>query len=375
MYKRQQSDLSTFAIIVAASLVIIFSANIKPKDVFLAGFISLISLFLLLIPIAYRADRVLSVINPEQASDLHHKNQALISIGSGGLNGSGLGLSAQKFGFVPEAMSDSIFTIYAEELGFLGCAFLIFILMFFTFYTFSIAKKSTPFPKLMAIGIGTWIVVQSFINILAMSGLFPISGIPLPFLSYGGTHLVFELIAIGLLLNIARSINKRWELIYTKLMKIILSGGGTGGHIFPLIAVAREIKKQTTSSVNLLYLGPKDKFEECFFKNEKIKTSFCLAGKIRRHGGASTLLRNLIDILFTIPIGTIQAFIKIFFYCPDIIFSKGGYGSIPVVFAGALLGVPIVIHESDTVPGKANQIMSAFAFKVYVCLLYTSRCV
>ncbi len=204
-----QSDLSTFAIIVAASLVIIFSANIKPKDVFLAGFISLISLFLLLIPIAYRADRVLSVINPEQASDLHHKNQALISIGSGGLNGSGLGLSAQKFGFVPEAMSDSIFTIYAEELGFLGCAFLIFILMFFTFYTFSIAKKSTPFPKLMAIGIGTWIVVQSFINILAMSGLFPISGIPLPFLSYGGTHLVFELIAIGLLLNIARSINKR----------------------------------------------------------------------------------------------------------------------------------------------------------------------
>ncbi|MDD2796737.1 MAG: FtsW/RodA/SpoVE family cell cycle protein, partial [Candidatus Pacebacteria bacterium] len=204
-----QSDLSTFAIIVAASLVIIFSANIKPKDVFLAGFISLISLFLLLIPIAYRADRVLSVINPEQASDLHHKNQALISIGSGGLNGSGLGLSAQKFGFVPEAMSDSIFTIYAEELGFLGCAFLIFILMFFTFYIFSIAKKSTPFPKLMAIGIGTWIVVQSFINILAMSGLFPISGIPLPFLSYGGTHLVFELIAIGLLLNIARSINKR----------------------------------------------------------------------------------------------------------------------------------------------------------------------
>jgi cell division protein FtsW len=204
-----QSDLSTFAIIVAASLVIIFSANIKPKDVFLAGFISLISLFLLLIPIAYRVDRVLSVINPEQASDLHHKNQALISIGSGGLNGSGLGLSAQKFGFVPEAMSDSIFTIYAEELGFLGCAFLIFILMFFTFYIFSIAKKSTPFPKLMAIGIGTWIVVQSFINILAMSGLFPISGIPLPFLSYGGTHLVFELIAIGLLLNIARSINKR----------------------------------------------------------------------------------------------------------------------------------------------------------------------
>ncbi|MGI6297150.1 MAG: UDP-N-acetylglucosamine--N-acetylmuramyl-(pentapeptide) pyrophosphoryl-undecaprenol N-acetylglucosamine transferase [Minisyncoccales bacterium] len=149
-------------------------------------------------------------------------------------------------------------------------------------------------------------------------------------------------------------------------MKIILSGGGTGGHIFPLIAVAREIKKQSTNSVDLLYLGPKDKFEECFFKNEEIKTSFCLAGKIRRYGGVSTSFKNLIDILFTIPIGTIQAFIKIFFYCPDIIFSKGGYGSIPVVLAGAFLGVPIVIHESDTVPGKANQIMSAFAFKVYV---------
>jgi cell division protein FtsW len=204
-----QSDLSTFAIIVTASLAIIFSANIKPKDIILAGFASLLGLSFLIITEGYRADRILSIFSPELASDLHHKNQALISIGSGGLNGSGLGLSAQKFGFVPEAMSDSIFTIYAEELGFLGCAFLIFVLISFVFSVFSIAKKSTPFPKLIAIGIGTWIVSQSFINIFAMSGLFPISGIPLPFLSYGGTHLVFELIAIGLLLNIAKSINKK----------------------------------------------------------------------------------------------------------------------------------------------------------------------
>ncbi|MDD4358648.1 MAG: FtsW/RodA/SpoVE family cell cycle protein, partial [Candidatus Pacebacteria bacterium] len=118
-----------------------------------------------------------------------------------------LGLSAQKFGFIPESMSDSIFAIYAEELGFLGCAFLILLLIFFTIYAFSSARKAELFPKLLAIGIATWIIVQSFINIAAMTGLLPISGTPLPFLSYGGTHLIFELIALGLLLNVSKTVN------------------------------------------------------------------------------------------------------------------------------------------------------------------------
>ena len=149
-------------------------------------------------------------------------------------------------------------------------------------------------------------------------------------------------------------------------MKIILAGGGTGGHTFPLIAVLRQIKKHSLNVVDFLYLGPKDKFTHHFFKKEGIETSFCMAGKIRRYCGISTLFKNMGDVLFIIPIGILQAFVKIFFYAPDIIFSKGGYGSLPVVIAGALLGVPIVMHESDVIPGQANKLLSSFAFKIYV---------
>ncbi|MFA7142145.1 MAG: UDP-N-acetylglucosamine--N-acetylmuramyl-(pentapeptide) pyrophosphoryl-undecaprenol N-acetylglucosamine transferase [Candidatus Paceibacterota bacterium] len=149
-------------------------------------------------------------------------------------------------------------------------------------------------------------------------------------------------------------------------MKIILAGGGTGGHTFPLIAVLREIKKQSLNVINFLYLGPKDAFSESLFLKEGIKISFCSAGKIRRYSGISTFFENIKDIFFVIPLGILQAFIKIFFYAPDLIFSKGGYGSLPVVIAGTLLRVPIVMHESDTIPGQANRLISSFAFKIYV---------
>ncbi|MDD4358647.1 MAG: UDP-N-acetylglucosamine--N-acetylmuramyl-(pentapeptide) pyrophosphoryl-undecaprenol N-acetylglucosamine transferase [Candidatus Pacebacteria bacterium] len=147
-------------------------------------------------------------------------------------------------------------------------------------------------------------------------------------------------------------------------MKIILAGGGTGGHTFPLVAVSREIKKHSLDSIDFLYLGPKDKFASHFLEKEAIKTNYCRAGKMRRYRG--TFLENLLDIFFNIPIGVIQSFLTIFFYAPDIIFSKGGYGSIPPVIAGMLLGVPIVLHESDVIPGKANRMLSSFSFKIYV---------
>lgn len=204
-----QSDLSTLITIFTVSIAIFFSANTKIREtglIFLGGTI----LFLILIVLSpYRMERVMTLFNPLEdiSGDGYQINQSLISIGSGGLNGSGLGLSAQKLGFIPESMSDSIFTIYAEELGFLGCAFLIITLAFFTIYAFNVAKRSNTFGRLLAIGIITWIVVQTFINIGAMTGIIPVTGIPLPFLSYGGSHLIVELIALGFLLNVSRPVN------------------------------------------------------------------------------------------------------------------------------------------------------------------------
>jgi UDP-N-acetylglucosamine--N-acetylmuramyl-(pentapeptide) pyrophosphoryl-undecaprenol N-acetylglucosamine transferase len=149
-------------------------------------------------------------------------------------------------------------------------------------------------------------------------------------------------------------------------MKIILAGGGSGGHTFPLIAITRQLKKYSLNELDFLYIGPKDPFTLNFLAKEGVQTSFCRSGKIRRYGGSSSFFSNLIDIIFNIPIGVIQAFITIFFENPDLIFSKGGFGSLPVVIAGALLGVPIVLHESDVVPGKTNRFLSGFAGKIYV---------
>ncbi|MDD4661698.1 MAG: FtsW/RodA/SpoVE family cell cycle protein [Candidatus Pacebacteria bacterium] len=204
-----QSDLSTLVTIFTVSIAIFFSANTKLREmaIILSG--GLISFLALILLSPYRMERVMTLLNPleDVSGDGYQINQSLISIGSGGLNGSGLGLSAQKLGFIPESMSDSIFTIYAEELGFLGCAFLIITLAVFAIYAFNVAKKANLFGRLLSIGIITWLVVQTFINIGAMTGIIPVTGIPLPFLSYGGSHLIVELIALGFLLNVSRPVN------------------------------------------------------------------------------------------------------------------------------------------------------------------------
>lgn len=145
-------------------------------------------------------------------------------------------------------------------------------------------------------------------------------------------------------------------------MKIVFTGGGTAGHIFPIIAIVREIKKAYPyGGFEFFYLGPKDKFAERFLSKEEIKVKRILAGKLRRYLSFS----NIIDV-FKFPIGMIQAFYHIFVISPDIIFSKGGYGSIPTCFIGRILMVPIFLHESDICPGLANKIVSKFSLEIFI---------
>lgn len=132
--------------------------------------------------------------------------QSLIAIGSGGLLGVGLSWSRQKFVFLPESMSDSIFSILAEEMGFTGGLFLIFLFLLFLWRGMRISKRaSDKFCALTALGISSWITLQAFINMGAMVGILPLTGIPLPFISYGGSHIVAELIGVGILLNISKN--------------------------------------------------------------------------------------------------------------------------------------------------------------------------
>lgn len=154
------------------------------------------------------------------------------------------------------------------------------------------------------------------------------------------------------------------EIVLKELkLKIVLAGGGTGGHIFPLIAVFRELKKLTDQrlvSLEAIFMGA-DTFDNKIFTDEKIKVIKIMSGKWRNYFS----LLNFLDI-FKIIFGIIQSLWYLWKEMPDIIFSKGGYGALPVVIAGHLLGIPIVEHESDTVPGKSNTIAANLAKKIII---------
>jgi UDP-N-acetylglucosamine--N-acetylmuramyl-(pentapeptide) pyrophosphoryl-undecaprenol N-acetylglucosamine transferase len=152
-------------------------------------------------------------------------------------------------------------------------------------------------------------------------------------------------------------------------MKILFTGGGTGGHIFPIIAIVREIRRIETEkgrkNLEFFYIGPKDNNDTILLTNEGIKVKGILAGKIRRYYTGKSFFQNFIDIVFKTPIGFIQSFFYIFFLAPDLIFSKGGYGSVSSIVAGWVLATPIFLHESDIVPGISNRKLSKFAMEIF----------
>jgi UDP-N-acetylglucosamine--N-acetylmuramyl-(pentapeptide) pyrophosphoryl-undecaprenol N-acetylglucosamine transferase len=143
-------------------------------------------------------------------------------------------------------------------------------------------------------------------------------------------------------------------------MKIVLTGGGTGGHLIPLIAVKRKIQEKEPEA-EFLFMGPLGEMEKRFMEPEGIAMKKVMSGKMRRYFS----LRNFSD-MFKIPIGIIQALWHLLVYMPDAIFSKGGYASIPVVVAGWMYRIPILIHESDAKPGLANSMLAKFAERVAV---------
>lgn len=150
-------------------------------------------------------------------------------------------------------------------------------------------------------------------------------------------------------------------------MKILFTGGGTGGHVLPIIAIVREIRKLSQKGkFKFFYLGPKDNFAKILLSQEDIKVKYALAGKIRRYFHLKSIFQNLFDVFIKIPIGFLQAFLYIFFSAPDLIFSKGGFGSIPTVVAGWLLGTPVFLHESDATPGMANRILAKFSLEIFI---------
>lgn len=206
----KQPDVGTLGVIILISISIFFVSGAKISHMFFMGISGIAALGIIVKMESYRMDRFLVFLHPEldPRGVGYQINQALLAIGTGGIFGVGLGHSLQKFNYLPEPVGDSIFAIIAEELGILGAGFLICLFVYLTIRVLKIANNAPDnFGKFMAVGIIAWIVFQAFINIAAISGLIPLTGIPLPFISYGGTSIIFLMSAAGIILNISKHSN------------------------------------------------------------------------------------------------------------------------------------------------------------------------
>jgi len=210
-----EPDYGTFLIIASISFGIYYSAGANKKTILITALIGLLALGTLLAIEPYRRERVLSFFNPakDTIGKSYQQNQALIAIGSGGFFGRGLGKGIQKYSYLPETIGDSVFAIIAEELGWLGASAVILLFLIWILSGLKIASRSDSiFGRNLATGIVIWIGAQTFINILGIIGLIPFTGVPVPFISYGGSALVIELAAVGLVINIAKNQAKHVKL-------------------------------------------------------------------------------------------------------------------------------------------------------------------
>ena len=167
----------------------------------------MVGLFMIVLLQPYQRDRIMTFLEP--AADIqgigYQLNQSLIAIGSGGFWGKGFGMSQQKFYYLPEPTGDSIFAVFGEEFGFIGSAILIILFLAFSWRGIRIANRAPDlFGSYLAVGITLLIVIQAFINMAAISGLIPLTGLPLSFISYGSSALVANLAAVGILMNISK---------------------------------------------------------------------------------------------------------------------------------------------------------------------------
>jgi cell division protein FtsW len=202
-----QPDTDTFLIMTFAGLAMFVTAGAKWRDIGIIVLGSVLLLALVAMARPYVMDRLTTFLDPsaDPLGSGYQIQQSLIAVGSGGVTGRGFGQSIQKFEYLPEPIGDSIFAVYAEEFGFLGTLTLIVSLVFLTLRGYKTAAQASDiFGTLLVVGFMTLIIAQAFLNIGAMIGLAPLSGLPLPFISHGGTALLATLASLGIVLNVSK---------------------------------------------------------------------------------------------------------------------------------------------------------------------------
>ncbi len=207
-----QPDTDTFVIIIFAALAMYIVAGAKWRHILMIIFVGMIILTVLALTRPYVKQRIDVMLHPNinNQTSGYQLNQSLIAVGSGQIWGRGFGQSIQKFHYLPEPMGDSVFAVAAEEFGFVGTFTIITLFVMFSLEGLKIASKaSDKFGRLMSLGIVILIISQTVINIGGMIGILPLTGVPLPFISHGGTALFIVLVEVGIVMNISKTAKKR----------------------------------------------------------------------------------------------------------------------------------------------------------------------
>ena len=202
-----QPDLGTAIACAAITVCVLFVAGMEMRYLGYAFLASLLPLYFLIFHVAYRRARILAFLDPysDPQGRGFHIIQSLIAVSTGGISGVGLMEGKQKLFYLPEPHTDFIFAVTAEELGLVGSLVIVLLFAIFLWRGFRTALRTQDmFGRFLAVGIASMIVVQAFINMSVVLGLMPTKGIPLPFVSYGGSSLFFALVCVGVLLNISK---------------------------------------------------------------------------------------------------------------------------------------------------------------------------
>ena len=339
----------------------------------------------------YRMARLTSFINPgaDAAGAGFQGQQASIALGSGGIFGVGIGESVQKAFYLPEAHTDMIAAVIGEELGLIGISLLVGLYMLFGYAGFRTAQKARDrYGRLLAAGLTAMILVQASINLFAVLGLAPLTGVTLPFVSYGNSSLIVTLAAVGLLLNVAnggsarmaaagvsRRLQRRRRRPRQKrpalpaapphrgerLVRVVIAAGGTAGHVVPALAVADALAER---GAEVSFVGTRDRAEAELVPAAGYEIDFLDVTGIDRRNPlrAARGARPGRGRRPRRPTASSKA------RGADAVMGGGGYVAAPTGIAAAAMRLPLVLTEADSHLGLANRLLAPRARRV--CLAF-----
>ncbi len=375
-----EPDLGTALVIAFSVCATLVAAGARLRELAMIAFVLGFLALALTVVEPYRMARLTGFLNPgaDASGAGFQAAQAKIALGSGGIFGVGIGNGVQKAYYLPEAHTDMISAVIGEELGMVGIFGVVGLFSVFGYAGLQAAKKAKDsYAKLLAAGLTSLVLIQAAINLFAVMGLAPLTGVPLPFVSYGNSSLLATLFAVGLILNVARggppalancassraadrAAAKGAERAVPRAARVVVAAGGTAGHVVPAMAVAAELR---ASGAEVSFLGTRERIEAELAPQAGYPIDFIKARGIDRR---NPLRAAAAAIEALAAVGAARRALRR--RGADVVMGGGGFVSGPAGLAAVITGTRLVLTEADSHLGLANRLLAGRARRV--CLAF-----